>query len=81
MVLQLLLSPVFLIIAGVIGFLPMAVALPSWSIDFFKLIQTGLNFFPSDVFWVVIANIAFWLYLQMTWAIVEWIYKKIPGIS
>ena len=39
------------------------------------------NFFGATTFCMVVSNIAFWLTADMVWAIVEWIYKKIPGVS
>lgn len=57
------------------------ISLPSWLGDTLSLISKALMFFPTDVYVVVIANIVFWLTLQLTWGIIEWIYKKIPGIN
>lgn len=55
--------------------------LPDWTVQALKLIRVGLGIFPSDVWVVCIANGMFWLVIQFTWAIIEWIYKKIPGVD
>lgn len=49
--------------------------------DTISLLGKAMMFFPVDVWAVVILNITFWLSIQFAWAIIEWIYKKIPGIN
>lgn len=41
----------------------------------------GLYFFGGVTFSIIIANILAWSIIDMTWVIVEWVYKKIPGVS
>ncbi len=55
--------------------------LPNWLVTALKLIKTGLGIFPKDVWIIVISNGLFWLSIQFTWAIIEWLYKKIPGVD
>jgi hypothetical protein len=38
-------------------------------------------FFPMDLLVFIIANWLFWYSAHMAWAIIEWVYKKIPGVS
>lgn len=49
--------------------------------DLFSLLELGFAVFPWDLFAFCVSNVVFWLGLQMTWAIIEWIYKKIPGVN
>jgi len=81
MILELICTPLFLLLRGLILLLPAAFTLPDWSVSFISLIQKALFFFPADVWFIVIGNIVFWLVAQFTWAIIEWVYKKIPGIN
>jgi len=81
MIIELLLSPIFLLINGLIAFMPAAMALPDWGVASMALISRALFFFPPDVWAIVLANISFWLFVQLSWAIIEWIYKKIPGVD
>lgn len=81
MILQLILSPLFLLISGLLGLLPETFSLPNWLDPCLDLIQTALWFFPADVWAVVIGNIVFWMFVELSWAFVEWVYLKIPLIG
>lgn len=81
MIIELFFSPIFLLIKTVINLIPSQTVLPLWTIDLTNLLSKGLIFFPSDVWAIVIGNIVFWLSLQFMWAIIEWVYKKIPGVE
>lgn len=77
-----LLNLVFGLVYDIASALPNTLyALPDWALQAVKLLRTGLGLFPTDVWIVCIANGMFWLVLQFTWAIIEWLYKKIPGVS
>ncbi len=81
MIVEALFLPIFLIVRGLIALLPGAFTLPLWSVDTFNLLLKALFFFPADVWVVIIGNISFWLIAQFSWSIIEWIYKKIPGVD
>ena len=55
--------------------------IPNWYWSFQSLLQVGLKVFPPDVWVAVIGNIVFWMGIHLIWAVIEWIYKKIPGVS
>lgn len=82
MIFEGILTLLFGIVKVVINILPTSIfTMPQWFADFSSLISIGLSFFPDDVFYVAIGNIAIWVVLHITWAIIEWVYKKIPGIG
>lgn len=81
MIIQLLLTPIYLLISGFISLLPNGYDLPNWISKTIVLISKGLWFFPEDMFSVIVANVSFWLLAQFAWSIIEWVYKKLPGIS
>lgn len=54
---------------------------PLWMADMYNLLGKALMFFPTEVYVVTLMNIGFWITVQFAWAIIEWIYKKIPGIN
>lgn len=81
MILELVWTPFFLLMEFIISLIPIAFQLPAWALDTTILIQRGLSFFPSGVSMVIFTNILFWLTGLTTWAIIEWVYKKIPGVS
>lgn len=77
-----LLNVIFAAIYGICSLIPeSAYNLPDWSVSALKLISTGLKIFPTDVWVAVLANGLFWIMLNFTWAAIEWIYKKIPGVD
>ena len=45
------------------------------------LISYGLTWFPIDLWIAILANIIFWLSVQGGWIVIEWIYKKVPGVD
>ena len=48
---------------------------------FANLMAYGFNLFPFSLFLIIIANVTFWMSAQMVWAIIEWVYEKIPGVN
>lgn len=57
------------------------VALPSWFGSFSNMIATALFFFPADVWAALISSIVFWTGVNMVYALIEWILKKIPFVG
>lgn len=55
--------------------------LPSWGVNVLNLVLKGLAFFPFEIWSVVVSNIFFWIGVHFVWAIIEWIYVKIPGVN
>lgn len=76
-------SIIFGLIYGLISLIPTSssFSLPGWATQATALLAKAMIVFPADVWVVVMGNIAFWLIVQMGWAIIEWVYKKIPGVS
>lgn len=82
MITQMLLDIVYALVSVLVALIPdTGFTLPSWALTFADFISIGLSFFPPFVFIIIIANINFWLVLHMAWAIIEWAYHKVPGIT
>lgn len=76
------LSIIFSIVYDIASAIPDTLyKLPDWGVQALKLLRTGLGIFPTDVWIVCIGNGTFWLVIQFIWAIIEWLYKKIPGVD
>lgn len=41
----------------------------------------GVYFFGASTFTFVISSIAFWFTVDIAWAVIEWLYVKIPGVN
>jgi len=65
----------------IINMLPQIHALPNWLQYTINIIKVPLSIFPIDVWVTVIGSVVMWYGLQLGWATVEWIYKKIPGVD
>lgn len=78
MIIELLCTPIFLLINGVIAVIPAMFQMPNWLADLLSMLLKAMQFFPIDVWVICIGNISFWLSLHFIWAILEWLYKKIP---
>lgn len=81
MIIELLFDLIFGLVSLIISFFPTGYSLPNWFYSFYDVVSNALAFFPKPVFIIIISNVSFWLTVQMTWAIIEWIYKKVPGIN
>jgi len=85
MILELILTPLFFLFYTILNWLPnfsdhnhLYGFDISWFID---LLAIGFYIFPFSLFVIIMGNVLFWLTLQMGWAIIEWAYKKIPGVN
>lgn len=48
---------------------------------FYDLVGLGLYFFGTAPFALVISSVVMWSAGELTWSLVEWVYRKIPGID
>lgn len=81
MIIELLMTPIFALIGGLIDLLPVSMDIPNWLGSAISLVQKSLIIFPADVWFSVITNVLGWVVIHMIWAGIEWTYKKIPGVS
>lgn len=83
MILELILGAIISLLTGMIGLVPdIVMAGDDFDISgIISLISKVFIIFPADLFAVCILHITFWMVAHMTWAIFEWVYKKIPGVS
>lgn len=65
----------------IISFIPNGYTVPDWGVSFFALIKIGLFFFPADVLVTVVSVVTSNFIAQFLWSIIEWVYKKFPGIN
>ena len=81
MIVKLICTPLFLLVKGLISFIPAGFTLPDWGVSLFAMIQKFLFFFPADVFVVILSYIISSVGMHSIWSIIEWVYKKIPGVN
>lgn len=81
MITEVLLEIAFGAMDIMISFLPDGFILPDWASHTLDLLAKATYFFPVDVWGVAIGNIIFCNLALLTWSLIEWVYKKIPGVS
>lgn len=81
MILELILTPVFMLIDGLIGLLPSMPDLPNWISNTLDLVSMALLIFPLPIWVLSIGSITFWTFQQLIWSGIMWVVRKIPGIS
>lgn len=85
MLLSLILKPFFIFINFLIGLLGGFfgdVQFINYGFDVvIDLLGYGVFFMGYSTFSLVISSIGFWFTIDMAWACIEWLYKKIPGVE
>lgn len=85
MLLALILKPFFMFINFIIGllggFFGDVVFISQGFGVVLDLIGYGVYFMGASTFSLVVSSIGFWFTVDIAWACIEWIYKKIPGID
>lgn len=82
MIIELSFAPLFLFFRFLISLIPsLSVANGSIGEGFYHFVGIGLYFVGTGNFLLIIGSVIFWTTLQLSWAVIEWIYKKIPGVS
>lgn len=81
MLIELLLMPLWAVVDVAINIFPEFTLGAYNFLSASEWIKIGLYFLP-DGFWAMfLSSLIFWMTAQFGWAIIEWVYKKIPGIS
>lgn len=81
MLIELLTTPIFSLIGIIVNMIPDGFNIPNYVAYTFDILKYPLAIFPTDLWILVISNVAFWYMAQLTWGVVEWVYKKIPGVD
>lgn len=81
MIIELLFSPIFSLIEVIINLLPNNIVIPNFISDTLELLKIPLSLFPLDLWIVIIANVGLWYSAQLIWSVIEWVYKKVPGVN
>lgn len=77
-------SCLLIVLNIIIYFISLVPAVPSTEYmlgGFLNILGIGINLFGRTTFSVIITNIVLWGGIHLAWAIIEWIYIKIPGVN
>ncbi len=81
MILELILLPFWLLIDLIITLFPDFAGIAFDFLGSLSFLKIGLYFLPSGFWLSFIGSVLFWLSANFAWAIIEWVYKKIPGVE
>lgn len=82
MIIELILYPIFSLCRFLISLVPQADSLTGGVTGvFYELLSTGLYFFGVAPFILTLHAVLFWVGVDLGWISIEWLYKKIPGVS
>lgn len=81
MLIQLMMAPLWALVYLLINLFPVIESFPTSFGAVTNIIGYGCAIVGTDFFLAILGNVIFWLTVQLTWAIVEWIYKKVPGVN
>lgn len=81
MIVESIFNVFFVFIEFLLNKVPSAYSLPDWLATAIKLMYDVICFVPADVITVLFLNVSFWWGVHMLWAVIEWLYKKIPGVD
>lgn len=82
MIIQGVITAVLALGVFVIGLVPKLASLPFVGAENLRVILGyALWFFPIEMWIIAISNICFWIVAMITWSVIEWAYKKIPGVD
>ena len=73
--------PLWLLVDFLISLIPSMPTVSSGFNAILDIIGYGCAFIGTSFFLGVIGNITFWMTTQLGWSIIEWCYKKIPGVN
>lgn len=81
MLISLMMSPFWTLVLFLITLLPPLDYTPTSIDTVVKLAGYSTAILGQGFTAFVLGNIVFWLTVQLSWAIIEWVYKKVPGIK
>ena len=81
MIIELICTPLLLFAKGIIAILPVLTYIPNSIVSTLDLLIKAMQFFPTDVWIMVIGNIVFWITLQLLWAIIHFVIRLIPFLD
>lgn len=81
MIIELICTPLLLFAKGIIAIIPVLTYIPNSIVSTISLLIKAMQFFPSDVWIMVIGNIVFWVTLHLIWSVINFILRLIPFVN
>lgn len=81
MIVELICSPFILLAHGVIALIPILTYIPTSIVDTLNLLLKAMQFFPTDVWFVTLGNITFWISVHLIMGLIKFILGFIPTMD
>lgn len=81
MIVKLICAPLFGLINGFVALLPILTYIPTSIVDTLSLLLKAMQFFPLDVWIMVIGNIVFWISLHFVISLLKFVLSLIPFVN
>ncbi len=81
MIIELICTPLLLFAKGIVAMLPILTYIPNSIVSTLDLLLKAMQFFPTDVWIMVIGNIVFWITLHLLWSLINFILRLIPFLN
>lgn len=82
MIIEAIFNCLFSVVEFVINLIPNYTTLTITAIaQFYNYVSIGLDYVGTAPFIAIITNVLAWCAIDISWAVIEWIYKKIPGVD
>lgn len=81
MIIELICSPLLLIVKGILSSISVLTYIPTSIVDTITLLVKGMQFFPFDVWFLCISSFIFWITVHLIFAFINFILKFIPIIN
>lgn len=81
MIIELICTPLLLFAKGIVVMLPILTYIPNSIVSTLDLLLKAMQFFPIDVWIMVIGNIVFWITLHLLWSLINFILRLIPFLN
>ncbi len=82
MIMGLLIVAMFTMVISIVNMIPdLSQVSSTVGTTFYQFLQIGCYFFGAQNFYLVITCVLSWASIDLIWAIIEWSYKKVPGVD
>ena len=82
MIIGLLIVAMFTLVISIVNMIPdLSMVSSTVGQSFYHFISIGCYFFGTSNFILVITCVLAWAGIDLAWAVIEWAYKKVPGVD
>lgn len=79
MIIELLCTPLFAICDFVIWLLPIFTYVPTSVVDTINMLMKAMQFFPTEVWFIVLGNICFWFGIHFLIGLYKFVLSLVPA--